>query len=205
MRPPRPLRKTKTKQNTVSNYKKKLDRAGTYIAKVVPKWDSWFGESGEKKTPYINLTLEVDEGPESESEISFFGYLSDKAVDHTLKNIALAFPGWKGIHDIDSLINRQCEIVVEEDTYNGKSKMVVRYVNVIGGGSRSSGMDADKTKSLIARLQGKSKAIVKMVEEKSGRMAHEDIGELPTQKPWEHYAPKRIGGDLIDENSEIPF
>lgn len=78
---------------------------------------------------------------ENGDTITWYGALTDKALEYTIK--ALEVCGWDPAeHDgrIDSLNGTQIladnrvDIVVEPETYNGKTRLKVKWINEPGGG-----------------------------------------------------------------------
>jgi hypothetical protein len=148
-----------------------IDRAGTYICIVEKPSSGWFAEAGERATPYIRLPLRViSQKDGSTDQVNRFIYhqawLSEKAVDNTIKTLCQCFPSWGG--DLDALASgqygfdgKECEIVCELENYEGKTRVKVKWLNPVGGGGKP--MDRAKVSGLIAKLGAKTKAIAKDV------------------------------------------
>lgn len=143
-----------------------IDAPGNYTCIVKAPGNGWFGEAGEKQTPFIRVPLIVtDDGPQKGREIVWQGWLSDAAFDRTIQTLSDVF-GWdgdlgalaKGDHSFE---DRECKIVCDTEIYDGKPRVKVKWLNNVNGGSGGKAMDEGKVKGLISRLQSKSKAIAK--------------------------------------------
>lgn len=147
------------------NNSRYVDRPGAFRCIVKEPTSGWFGEAGEKNTPYIRIIGEVaDDGDQNGKTITYFAWLSDGAFDRTIKNLVEVF-GWNG--DLVALDNGQftfagmeCQIVAEFETHDGKTKIKAKWLNVVGGGEGKE-MAKEKVASLLAKLGGKAKALAK--------------------------------------------
>ncbi len=135
-------------------------------------------KSGQKGTPCVAVTFEDDVG----QRITWFGYLTDAALEWTLK--ALAAMGWDSnasdgridsLNGTDLLAGNRVEIVVEEEEYEGKLRPKVRWVNEIGGGVGDR-MAPDEATAFATDLR---KRILSM------------RGPAPTTRPGAGGAPRR--------------
>ncbi|MBE2178892.1 MAG: hypothetical protein IAE97_00265 [Chthoniobacterales bacterium] len=156
-------------ENTNTRY---VDRAGVYRCRVKAPSNGWYGEAGENKTPYIRIPcIVLDAGDQQGKEIVWQGWLTDAAFDRTVETLCKVF-GWDG--DMFALTDGQytfdgleCEIVAESETYQGKPRIKVAWLNQLGGGGGKA-MEGDKLKGLLDRLGRKSMAIAKRVRTEPG-------------------------------------
>ncbi len=107
--------------------------------------------------PQIAVQFDILEGngEPTGSTITWFGYFTDKSRDITFK--ALRACGWVGddIDAPDGFGSQDVEIVVEEDTYEGKTQLKVRWVNKPGAGiALQKPMNADERKRFAAEMKG---------------------------------------------------
>ena len=182
---------------------KYLDKAGTYIANVEPTSFGWFDKSS-KGTPSIRLKLVIAEGPETGRSIDYHAWLSDNAVDNSIRTLAEAF-GWDG--DLISLQNghdpfsgKDVEIVVENESYNGKLRTKVRWLNALGGGrSAAAGIDSKEVESLVAKLARRAMAIAK---ESSGG---EQAASAPAARPQPTGRVVKASDPIEYQDDDIPF
>jgi len=145
---------------------KYIEEVGSYRCQVVePPGGQWFGESGEKKTPYIAIRAVVNEPESSQhgAEITFYAWLSDGAIDRTVKDLKEVF-GWDGdLMALDSgdttFVGLECVIVTEADTYDGKTRIKAKFLNSVH--RQAPVMAREKVSSLIARLNSRTKAVAK--------------------------------------------
>jgi len=187
-----------------------LDKSGDFVARVEPRYDSWFTESGEKKTPGIRLTLIVDEGPEEGAKIDYWGWLSPAAEDYTLKALAKAFGDKWDIDDIDALIGEKCRISVEMEQYGDKEpRAKIAFLNPLSGGGNAS-LPKEKLTPLLERLRSKSKAIAREVAQEEGRPAprpqpHSTVRHEPDDIPWGSSDPKVVAPEDPTGEASLPF
>lgn len=66
--------------------------------------------------------------------ISWFGYFTDKTQERTMQ--ALRYCGWQGddVTNLDGISDQEVELVIEHETYEGKTRAKVKWVNRLGGG-----------------------------------------------------------------------
>ncbi len=119
--------------------------------------DHQLGRSGTG-TPHIAVRFEDEHG----AGITWYGYLTDGALNSTLK--ALDALKWDtAVHDgrIDSLngtgvlVGTQATIVVENEEYKGEWHPKVKWVNELGGGGSAERMDAAEASSFAVDLRKK--------------------------------------------------
>ncbi len=157
---------------------KYISEVGSYRCMVMdPPNGQWFGESEEKKTPYIAIRAVVND-PDSDqhgAEITYYAWLSDGAFDRTIKGLSELF-GWNG--DMEALAagevtftGQECTIVTESEEYDGKKRIRAKWLNSVD--RQGPVMAQEKVKSLIARLGSKAKAIAKAT----------GAASAPAQKP----------------------
>ena len=120
-------------------------RAGPQPAVVVPvttdhgELACQFGHSKEKQTPQVCVTFEILRGPDAGQRISWMGYFTDKSTKRTLE--ALRICGFEG-DDLDKFADQhptnEVQIVIEHETYDGKARAKVAWVNdpTFGGGMK---------------------------------------------------------------------
>jgi hypothetical protein len=208
--------------------KKYLSKAGKYMAVVKRPPNGWFGEIGEKKTPFIRLPLIVQENAEMETddqigkEIVWRGFITEAAVGRTVKALVKAF-GWNGdlaalaadqyltafenpdmvvlengkTTDSDPFTGKTCKITCEEEEYDGKTRVVIKWLNPAEG-QEPSVMDHGSLKSIVAG-----------VAEIAKNAAKEALDEQKTEKPKSSKpAPnvrKREEKKTDEDGDEIPF
>ena len=178
-----------------------VDRAGAFLCVVQEPTSGWFGEAGEKQTPFIRIVGKVTgDGDQKDRIIIWQGWLSDGAFDNTIKALAEAFPAWDG--DLASLQNGsftfaglECQIVTEVETYENKPRVKAKWLNPAGGGAKP--MEKAKVDSIGAKLGRRAQAIVKAT--------HAGGGD-PAAKTAATPAPSRpVPVPTAPENDDIPF
>lgn len=141
-----------------------IDEVGSFRCQVVEPQAGWIGETEEKKTPFIRIPCVVND-PESSQhgrEIVHTMWLSDGAVDRTVKDLAEIF-GWDGNLEAlaagEGFTGQECVIVTESEEYNGKTRIKSKWINSIDRAPTA--MAKEKVASLISKLNSRTKAIAK--------------------------------------------
>lgn len=97
-------------------------QAGTFKARVIDV-ELGYTDSGNEQ---VALLFETQTG----ETISWYGTFTEKATPYTIKDLRAC--GWTG-NDLATLgvedLASDVEIVVEEDMYNGKSRLKVKWIN----------------------------------------------------------------------------
>ena len=121
---------------------------GRYSAKVI---DASLGESStEKRTPFVSLYLETEEG----AHIGAWLYLSEAAFNRSLETMQKCFAFDGDFENVRALVGKPCSIVVEEENDDkGKPQMRVKWINPIGGGAKPA------PEGLAAKLTQRAKAM----------------------------------------------
>lgn len=206
--------------------KKYLSKAGKYMAVVKRPPNGWFGEIGEKKTPFIRIPLIIQENAEMETddqigkEIVWCGFITEASVGRTVKTLVKAF-GWDGdlaalaadqyltafenpdmvvlengkTTDSDPFTGKTCKITCEEEEYDGKTRVVIKWLNPAEG------------KELSVMDHGSLKSIVAGVSQIAKNAAKEAIEEQETKKNDKKEKPvtKREELHVDADGDEIPF
>lgn len=147
---------------------KYIEEAGSYECIVARPEAGWFGEQGEKATPFIRVPLICTQPGSAHNKLAVWkGWLSDAAFDATIVRLKEVF-GFDGdlaaLEDgSKTIVGLPCNITTEIETYKGKELCKVAWLNPPGGGGPKA-MDAGKVKSLLSRLTAKGKAIAKSVQ-----------------------------------------
>jgi len=127
---------------------------GTYAAKITD-----YGlYQKEGKAPSVMVQFQLIETPE---KITWFGSLKEgKAREFTTKTLVQTL-GYKGTDGSDLAQgqgsevlseNKHFELVVEHNTYQGKTSARVKYINEPGGGVMANKVDASSAKVVVGGL-----------------------------------------------------
>lgn len=131
-------------------------KPGRYLCRVVAPSNGWFGEAGEKQTPFIRIPLVIAEGEEEGYKLTYQAWVSDSAAKRTIDNLKEVFE-WNG--DVVSLakqidngpfVGRECSIVIEEEQYKGKTRVVVKWLNSPSAADKT--VDANRALQLAQHL-----------------------------------------------------
>jgi hypothetical protein len=132
---------------------------GTHKAKVIAKqWSET--KSGEG---YISIRFARVDAPDQ--TILWSGFLGGKVdaggkTQQFRTEEAMKATGWNGDYgDLSSVGSKECEIVVQENVYQGKTEIQCRYVQPLGTAASfmPKALDPDKVKRLAARMTKRAK------------------------------------------------
>lgn len=108
---------------------------GKYLAEVI---DHYLGETPKSHTPSIKFQFHVLSNlahPKEPVDATIYGdlWLTDGAVDNTVETLYGAL-NWKGekfteLDHTDVLVNQECILVIENETWEGKTRPKVQYIN----------------------------------------------------------------------------
>ena len=183
-----------------------VNEVGTFTAKVKMPGNGWFGEAGKKKTPFIRIPLLITEGTQKGREIVWKGYITQGAIAGTVKRLAKAFD-WDGDlnkltlghedEDDNVFLNKTCQVVVEQEEYEGKTYFKAKWINAI---ETDSALPKEKISDLISSLNALSKAAASEAAQE-GDEPSERKPKAKAKKIEEKYE----GRTHTDEGDEIPF
>ncbi len=154
-------------------------KVGKHLCKVTAPSNGWIGEAGNKNTPFIRIPLVVMEGPCEGEETVFQAWISDSALEATIKSLSEAF-GWNG--DLARLakqvtdgpfVGKLCRLTCEEEEYNGKKSVKNKWLNSAEGAAKM--MDQTRADALAARLDARSRAAALTAEKKPAKTADPDL------------------------------
>ena len=88
--------------------------------------------------------------------VTWFGFFTEKTEKRTLE--ALFYCGWDGnnLEELNGVGKNEVEIVIETETYEGKRRNRVRWVNKIGGGGLGfvKPLEPSRAKNFSERMRG---------------------------------------------------
>jgi hypothetical protein len=152
------------------------------------------------------VQFEVLRGPEARRRISWFGSLTEKSEDFTLK--ALRTCGFTGA-DIDKFYAQQpeneVELVVRHEEYNGKIRAKVAFINDPQGGVKiEHPIQGAELKKFAAQLKNKLKSIP---EVKGTAAVREEPSAAPAGERPDDDVPPPTGdeGETRVDDDQIPF
>jgi hypothetical protein len=126
-----------------------IKNPGRYTATVE---SAELGQS-EKGTPFLALACKNEAG----DELTAYLYLSDAAVERSVKTLREVFAFDNNFETVvQQVTGRTCSIVVEMETFEGKERAKIKWVNTVGG---STSKPLDNAASLLAQLSAKAKRI----------------------------------------------
>lgn len=159
----------------------------------------WFGESKEKKSPFLMLPFVVIEGPHQGKRIKADVWLTEKAFDRNIQMLKEVFDfdgDLAALHrGAQTLARRRANITTESESYidgsgKQKSRVKVKWINPPGGGAVKV-IEESKVQSLLSSLGPKAKAIAKSTPTKAA------ASPAPASSP--------VAGDEPPASDDVPF
>jgi hypothetical protein len=182
--------------------------AGKFTAKVLAS-NTYISENEKTGGFSVMLHLEVTDGGNAGETITWFGAISDAAVDYTAKALAEAF-GYAG--DFQDLyegrcpfVSKECNIVTEIDSFGGKPQLKVRWLNALHRGKLA---NPANFAALRARLGGRAVAVAKAVIAEGGGTPCAPSPSVPAGAPppaRSQAAPARSQAAPADTEDDLPF
>lgn len=120
---------------------------GKYLARAV-EWEFGIADN-EKKTPFMKVEFNVTDLDE---RITWFGWLSEAAAPRTMEG--MRYCGWDN-DDVTAptgMNAHEIELVIEPETYKGKTQSRVKYVNRAPG-LKTETLDEAKKREFAARMK----------------------------------------------------
>lgn len=159
----------------------------TYHAKVVSNVLSLSRNTG---TPSVEIqvrtTHDVQTGEVYETTMTGNLWLTDNATERSMETLSHVF-GWSGrsLQDLNApcLCGIECEIVVEDELYNGRTVRKIKYFNRPGegGGRNLTPLDESAARSVASRFD----AALRAFQAKGG---------APTRHPPRQPTQSQYGG-----------
>lgn len=131
-------------------------QVGTFKARAVGA-DFGYTKGGKEQ---VAVLFEFIDGPNEGKQITWYGYFTDKTVDRTLESLMHA--GWDGknLAALSGIGESECLLVLESDTYEGKTRVRVNWINKIGTGpSIKEPMSESQLASFSQKMAGKLLAL----------------------------------------------
>jgi hypothetical protein len=185
------------------DHDKYLQVAGSFECIVEKPQAGWFGETGDRKTPFIRIPCRVTEGPQKGKRITFSGWISEAALDNTVAALTKTF-GFDGdLYSLHigkiTLAGMPCNITTEVETYQGRPRCKAKWLNPPGRGGAKP-MDEAKVNSILKSLLSRSKAVAKATREEAAK-SNSSLPSMTTAMASSETAP-----NSPDEGGEdVPF
>jgi len=128
--------------------------------KFLARAKTWvLAEIGEKETPAVSVEFVLSEsaGEYAGLAVTWDGWLTDASYQRTVES--LRHCGWEDqdIGDIQGL-DKEVELVIESEEYEGRTYPRVRWVNKPGGVHAKPPMSPERKKSFAAAMSEKIRA-----------------------------------------------
>jgi len=189
--------------------------AGTYAAVVAsvdtergPVYIQW--GPGTERSPFVAaVSFEVLNGPQAGQKISAFLYFGEKSAVRSMESLrACGFTG----DDIDKFSDQnpdiECQIVVEHETFEGKTRAKVKWINKAGGGAFTfeKPLPPNELRRFSAQFKGTLKQMPAVAGKKAERQAPSSAP--PAGDEWsgnDHLPPPTDGPPPASDDDGIPF
>lgn len=134
---------------------------GTNTRRYIARAEQWgIGETDGGK-PQVAVGFQILTEGADLSYITWHGYFTEKTTERTIESLRLC--GWAGddlteIAESNPAANlgaNEVELVIEDETYDGKTRAKVQWVNRIGGAlALKAPLAGDKLKAFAAEMRG---------------------------------------------------
>jgi hypothetical protein len=124
--------------------------AGTFNARGVSA-GLGFTSNG---APQVAVELKVlDEGFVGET-ITWFGYFTEGTHERTIESLRTL--GWKGddLDNLDGIADNDVRIVLDEEEYDGKTRLKVKWINKAGGLALKTPMTPEQARAFARQMKG---------------------------------------------------
>jgi hypothetical protein len=107
-----------------------------------------------KNAEQVLIEFELTAPEVAGQNITAYRSLSDKAAEYTVKDLQTL--GVSGLTDqeLEAAIDKRCQIVVQHEEYDGKTRAKVKFINPLGGLSMATPLQDDKKRLLAAKMKG---------------------------------------------------
>lgn len=128
---------------------------GKHQCKVLAPVNGWFGEAGAENKPYVRIPLEITAGECKGQKVTYQGWMTPAAIDNTEKRLKEVFDwdgNWEDLSGLNTgpWVGKECEIDCQEEEYNGKTEVRIKWLNRVGGGAKM--MTQERTASFLQQL-----------------------------------------------------
>lgn len=126
--------------------------------KVQGRAREWALGHADNGTEQIGILFDyIDENGEP-SRITYYGYFTESTADRTIES--MRFCGWEGddFGQLEGLDRNEVELVIEDETYQGKTRRKVQWVNRLASVAIKKPMDSQQIAAFAAKMRGRAVA-----------------------------------------------
>lgn len=168
------------------------------------------------------IEFEIVGGEANGERIVAYLYFTDGAFDRSIESLRAC--GWQGddlgmLGTDDSLGRNEVQLIVEHETYDGKNRARVKWINRAGGIPKRDELPKNELRSFAATMKGRIKALDAVKGNGGGTAARPQpaangTGQRPgaaatprpaAQAPADDALPPDDFGDATGSDDEIPF
>lgn len=162
--------------------------------KYLARATEWALGETDKGTEQVAVNFDIITPDAEMNTIVWYGYFSDKTWERTVES--LRHCGWTGtdLADMQGLDANEVELVIEDETYEGKTHQRVRWVNRPGGGgiALKAPLTGDKAKTFAASMRDK----IKTLDASSGTPRPKQAPRPPVRRSNGYEPPPMTDDDL---------
>ncbi len=106
----------------------------------------------------LTISFELTDGPHKGQSIVWDGYFTDATWQRTFDSMRHC--GWEGtdVGDLSGLDKNEVELVIEQETYEGKLRDKVKWVNRLGGVGTRNALTGEALRSLADSMRSRATA-----------------------------------------------
>lgn len=143
--------------------------------------------------------------------LTWYGYFTDAAFERTIEQLRAC--GWTGssldefaADHLPAGVDRQVELVVQHEEYQGKTQVRLAFVNSIGAGlALKSAMDAGQARAFAAKMKGRIAALSGGVPPAARPQSKVVARAVPKAKPAIMDVPQEVLDAQETDHADIPF
>lgn len=111
---------------------------------------------GVAGTGIVQIGVRLKLNDFTERSVTWYGYMSPKAMDRTVK--ALRLMGWRGsdiseLEDPDIKLDNEVEVTIGEEEYQGQVRLKAQWINEPGSGGMKTVLSGNDLKAKAKELQ----------------------------------------------------
>jgi hypothetical protein len=126
-----------------------IDLTGVHAARAIR---AQLGETSGG-APQVGVEFEITDIEGMRPRVSWYGFFTEKSEERTIESLRIC--GWTGTDFSDIQVGAEVSLVIENETYDGKTRQKVQWVNRPQGLAMKKQMGADAAKAFSAKMKGK--------------------------------------------------
>jgi len=126
--------------------------------KVQGRAREWALGHADNGTEQIGILFDYSDENGEPNKITYYGYFTESTADRTIES--MRYCGWEGddFGQLDGLDRNEVELVIEDETYQGKTRRKIQWVNRLASVALKRPMDAQQIAAFAAKMRGRAVA-----------------------------------------------